>query len=143
MGAVQEIKEVVERFGEDENSLLGTLKKTVADKTGVTAANAWVGEKKDALRSRLMKWAGGDPATAFAEHENTRDDRGRFKKKQKNALSQKPDASDAEEKQAESSLSGLIFEKPKTKKSATKSWSVPSAASEEIACSTPPATCSG
>lgn len=100
-GAVQEIKEVVERFGEDENSLLGTLKKTVADKTGVTAANAWVGEKKDALRSRLMKWAGGDPATAFAEHENTRDDRGRFKKKQKNALSQKPDASDAEEKQAE------------------------------------------
>ena len=71
-GAVQEIKEVVERFGEDENSLLGTLKKTVADKTGVTAANAWVGEKKDALRNRLMKWAGGDPATAFAEHENKR-----------------------------------------------------------------------
>lgn len=100
-GAVQEIKEVFEKFGEDENSLLGTLKKTVADKTGISTATAWADEKKNAVRSRLVKWAGGDPAATVAAREETRDAQGRFKKKRNKALPQKPMASDAEEAQAE------------------------------------------
>lgn len=96
--AIKEVKEAVESSDDDDNSLSSILKKTLADKTGVTGAKERLEQAKKTARAKVVSWAGGTVDDDEEAHQGRgrRDKKGRFLKEQKEA-SASPEAKIAEE----------------------------------------------
>lgn len=95
--AIKEVKEAVESSDDDDNSLSSILKKTLADKTGVTGAKERLEQAKKTARAKVVSWAGGTVDDEEAHQgRGRRDKKGRFLKEQKEA-SASPEAKIAEE----------------------------------------------
>lgn len=81
--AIKEVKEAVESSDDDDNSLSSILKKTLADKTGVTGAKERLEQAKQTARAKVVSWAGGivDGEGEERQGKGRRDKKGRFLKK--------------------------------------------------------------
>lgn len=98
--ALKEVKEAVESSDDDDKSLSSILKKTLADKTGVTGAKERLEQAKKTARAKVVSWAGGTVDDDEAhQSRGRRDKKGRFLKGQKEA-SASPEAKIAEESYA-------------------------------------------
>lgn len=99
--AIKEVKEAVEGFSDDDSSLSGILKKTLADKTGVTGAKDRLEQAKKTARAKVVSWAGGtvDDGGEAYQGRGRRDKKGRFLKGQKEATTS-PETKIAEESYA-------------------------------------------
>lgn len=97
--AVKDIARLVET-DENDKSLLGVLKKTVADKTGITAAKDWAAQKKEKLIGTIQGWAGGktEPSQSQASG-GQRDAQGSFLPKKTGKPKPLPPLPTDEEKQ--------------------------------------------
>lgn len=99
--AIKEVKEAVEGSSDDDSSLSGILKKTLADKTGVTGAKERLEQAKKTARAKVVSWAGGTVDDDGEAHQGRgrRDKKGRFLKGQKEATTS-PETKIAEESYA-------------------------------------------
>ncbi len=78
--ALKEAAQAIGDRADDENSLTGAIRKTIEDKTGITAAKAKVEGVKESARDRILEWAGGDMSAQ--EKKGRRDKNGRFLRKE-------------------------------------------------------------
>lgn len=79
--AVKEVAQVLDDATKDENSLAGTLRKTLEDKTGITAAKDKLGGLKQSAIKRIASWAGVEQSKLQANQKGKRDSKGRFIRK--------------------------------------------------------------
>lgn len=107
--AIKEVKDVISSGDDDEKSLAGILKKTLADKTGVTAAKERVDKAKEAVRNKALAWAGAKPEEGSAPVQGGRDSKGRFVKADLQAVS--PEVKLAEESYALASQEAVADDK--------------------------------
>ena len=73
--AFKELKETISESDETDDSLAGVLKKTIAQKTGLTAAKERIDQATQTARAKVVTWAGGK--IDAPQHAN-RDKQGRF-----------------------------------------------------------------
>ena len=73
--ALKELKEVIPENDKEDDSLAGVLKKTITQKTGVTAARERIDRAAETARAKVVTWAGG---RIDAPKRGNRDKRGRF-----------------------------------------------------------------
>lgn len=100
--AVKDIARLVEA-DDDDKSLIGALRKTVEDKTGITAAKDWAAQTKESLISTIRGWGKGkqEPANPVSTQagDALRGTQGRFIAKRAGKTKQLPPLATDEEKQ--------------------------------------------
>lgn len=73
--AFKELKEAIPEHEDADDSLAGILKKTIAQKTGISAARERIDQATQAARAKAVTWAGGK---VDAPKRGKRDKQGRF-----------------------------------------------------------------